>query len=49
MVYESPDLRMFSRLVSDLRATEGRAYTKSDTPVHTAIYCPTAEVDALWP
>lgn len=35
VVYETDDLAVFSRLVHDLRATEGRKYTKSDSPLHT--------------
>jgi chlorite dismutase len=37
VVYETHDLRLFSRLVYDLRATEARRYTKADTPLHTAV------------
>lgn len=49
VVYETSDLALFSRLVNDLRLTEGRAYTKADTPVHTAVYCPTEDIENLWP
>ena len=37
VVYETDDLAAFSRLVHELRATEGRRYTKSDSPLHTGV------------
>lgn len=37
VVYETDDMSLFSKLVYDLRATEGRRYTKSDTPLHTGV------------
>ena len=37
VVYETHDLRLFSRLVYDLRDTEARRYTKADTPLHTGV------------
>jgi chlorite dismutase len=37
VVYETDDLRLFSKLVYDLRATEARRYTKGDTPLHTCV------------
>jgi chlorite dismutase len=37
VVYETADLTSFSKLVYDLRSTEGRRYTRADTPLHTAI------------
>ena len=37
VVYETDDLTLFSRLVYDLRDTEARRYTKSDTPLHTGV------------
>ena len=37
VVYEMDDLRLFSRLVHELRGTEGRRYTASDAPLHTGI------------
>jgi chlorite dismutase len=37
VVYETHDLKLFSRLVYDLRDTEARRYTKSDTPLHTGV------------
>ena len=38
VVYETDDLTLFSRLVYDLRDTEARRYTKSDTPLHTGVW-----------
>ena len=38
VVYEMDDLRLFSRLVHELRSTEGRRYTLSDAPLHTGIF-----------
>lgn len=38
VVYETPDLEAFSRLVQELRATEARRYTERDTPVLTALH-----------
>jgi chlorite dismutase len=49
VVYETADLPQFSQLVSDLRQTRGRAFTKSDAPLHTALYRPVSEMDSLWP
>jgi len=37
VVYEMEDLSVFSRLVHDLRATDGRVYTKEDTPLHAGV------------
>ncbi len=37
VVYEMDDLRLFSRLVHELRSTEGRRYTASDAPLHTGV------------
>jgi len=48
VVYESDDLVRFSELVSELRSSDARAYTLSDTPVHTALYHPVDETLALW-
>ncbi len=45
VVYEMDDLRLFSRLVHELRGTEGRRYTASDAPLHTGIF--TRAVDWL--
>jgi len=49
VVYETTDLTLFSRLVSDLRQTEARRYTKSDTPVHLGVHCPVTDLAELWP
>ena len=49
VVYETADLPMFSRLVTDLRATESRRYTLVDTPLHTAIHRPADDPEELWP
>ena len=38
VVYEMEELPLFSQLVADLRATEGRAYTVRDTPLHTCLW-----------
>ena len=38
VVYETEDMAVFSRLVHDLRATEGRRYTKADTPLHMGVW-----------
>ncbi len=48
VVYETDDLTQFSDLVYVLRDTEARRYTKSDAPLHTAIYHPAAETLAMW-
>ncbi len=48
VVYETDDLARFSELVTELRSTDARAYTLSDTPLHTAIYHPVEESLALW-
>ena len=37
VVYETEDLDQFSRLVHDLRATEGRRYTKADAPLQIGV------------
>lgn len=37
VVYETDDLSVFSRLVHELRNTEGRKYTESDSPLHTGV------------
>ena len=48
VVYEMNDLRLFSRLVHELRGTEGRRYTASDAPLHTAVFTsPEAWLDTL--
>ena len=38
VVYETDDLAAFTALVSELRRTEGRAYTLLDSPVHVGIH-----------
>jgi len=38
VAYEMEDLPAFQSLVMDLRSTDGRPYTKRDTPVFTAVY-----------
>jgi chlorite dismutase len=48
VVYETDDLARFSELVGELRSSDARAYTLSDTPVHTALYHPADETLALW-
>lgn len=48
VVYETDDLTQFSDLVYELRDTEARRYTKSDSPLHTAIYHSPAETLALF-
>lgn len=48
VVYETDHLELFSSLVKDLRATEGRRYTERDTPLHTALYRPPEEVLGLF-
>ena len=37
VVYEADDLDPFSRLVHELRATQGRQYTKADTPLQLGV------------
>jgi chlorite dismutase len=49
VVYETPELPMFSQLVADLRQTEARRYTRSDAPLHTAVHRTPADIDSLWP
>lgn len=48
VVYETEDLELFSRLVHDLRATEGRRYTKDDTPIHTGVLVDPEELPELF-
>jgi chlorite dismutase len=49
VVYETRDLARFSELVHELRATEARAYTARDTPIHTAVHLPQGAADLLAP
>jgi chlorite dismutase len=37
VVYEMEDLSTFSRLVHELRGTEGRRFTKGDAPLHAGV------------
>lgn len=48
VVYETDDLRRFSDLVYELRATEARVYTERDTPLHAAVYRPAEATIALF-
>ncbi|HSJ13737.1 MAG TPA: chlorite dismutase family protein [Longimicrobiales bacterium] len=48
VVYEMDDLRRFSELVADLRATAARLFTVRDTPLHTCIRYPAEETLALF-
>jgi chlorite dismutase len=48
VVYEMDDLRRFSDLVYELRATEARPYTERDTPLHAAVYRPAEDTIALF-
>lgn len=48
VVYETSDLAQFSDLVFALRDTEGRRYTKGDTPIVSAIFHTPEETLALW-
>jgi chlorite dismutase len=48
VVYETDDLAAFSDLVRQLRATDGRAYTERDTPLHTGVHLPAEQALALW-
>lgn len=49
VVYETTDLAAFSELVHELRGTEGRRHTASDTPILTACHLPGAEILELLP
>jgi chlorite dismutase len=42
--YETEDLLEFQSLVMDLRSTDGRKYTQSDTPIFTCVHRPLREV-----
>ena len=48
VVYETDDLSRFSELVQALRTTQGRRYTKGDTPIHTGIYQPDGTALPVW-
>ncbi len=41
--YQMDDLDEFQQLVMELRGTEGRRYTKNDTPIFTCTHMPVAE------
>jgi chlorite dismutase len=43
VAYEAEDLAEFQSLVIDLRSTDGRAYTASDTPIYTCVHRPIRE------
>jgi len=43
VAYETEDLAEFQQLVRDLRATDARRYTLSDTPIYTAVHRPLRE------
>jgi chlorite dismutase len=43
VAYEAEDLAEFQTLVLDLRSTDGRAYTASDTPIYTCVHRPLRE------
>jgi chlorite dismutase len=48
VVYETEDPALFSRLVYDLRGTEGRRHTKDDTPLHTGVRIDAEELPSLF-
>jgi chlorite dismutase len=43
VAYEAEDLYEFQSLVMDLRSTDGRVYTESDTPIFTCVHMPLRE------
>lgn len=43
VAYETEDLLEFQTLVIDLRSSDARAYTLSDTPIYTAVHRPLRE------
>uniref|UniRef100_A0A7C4KJN1 Coproheme decarboxylase n=1 Tax=Anaerolinea thermolimosa TaxID=229919 RepID=A0A7C4KJN1_9CHLR len=43
VAYETDDLPTFSALVSELRTSDARPYTLSDTPIYTAVHHPTQD------
>lgn len=45
--YQMNDLEEFQSLVMELRGTEGRRYTKNDTPIITGIHMPLTEALSL--
>jgi chlorite dismutase len=44
VAYETDDLPAFSALVRDLRGTDGRRSTVSDTPILAAVHRPIREI-----
>jgi chlorite dismutase len=42
--YETPTLEEFQDLIIEMRATVGRPYTLSDTPIYTCLHKPLAEL-----
>jgi chlorite dismutase len=47
VAYETEDLLAFQTLVMDLRSTDGRKYTLSDTPIFTCVHRPLREALSL--
>ncbi|MGI8827988.1 MAG: chlorite dismutase family protein [Chloroflexota bacterium] len=47
VAYEAEDLLEFQSLVMDLRATDGRKHTLSDTPIYTCVHRPLREAIEL--
>jgi chlorite dismutase len=47
VAYETEDLLDFQTLVMDLRSTDGRKYTLSDTPIFTCVHRPLREALGL--
>ena len=48
VAYETDDLPAFSALVSELRTSDARPYTLSDTPIYTAVHHPTQDTLTLF-
>lgn len=48
VVYETSDLRRFSQLVTDLRATTARTFTLRDSPLHTGVRVSDAAALGEW-
>jgi len=47
VAYEAEDLLEFQSLVMELRGTDGREYTLSDTPIYTCVHRPLREAVEL--
>src|SRR5579872_6486717 len=47
VAYEAEDLQEFQSLVMELRSTDGRLYTLSDTPIFTCVHRPLREALGL--